>query len=178
MRYVRFEKEVVHPAAALWLESNGYSYEYEPRISGGKIPDFVFRKGNFIGVGECKQDRANLDGTIKQVLDYKRDLNANEAFVFMPASELSCQSGNWESGEDRLIRAGIRAVGLDIPDNKAKLFTTIRPDAFAALSEFSKGLDLDFSTVLMKLIDAQLENGETPFEAAKRIRSKFTEAIQ
>lgn len=170
MKHVRFEIEVVHPATMLWLTTNRCPYEHHKKLPDGSIPDFMFYKDGLLAVGECKQDRANWRGSINQVLRYKRISGASEAYLFMPASEAYPKYGQ-SIGDPLgdLDKAGVKAVLLDIPDNKAKLFSTITPEAFGELSALAKGMNSDFSTILLALVNAQKLQGESAFDAGQRI---------
>ncbi len=69
-----YETEVVHPAAAKWLEEHGYTYRHEVRTPAGIIDFLATHQDGHKLILECKGSAGGHLATLRQILDYKRYL--------------------------------------------------------------------------------------------------------
>lgn len=124
-----YELEVVHPACAKWLETQGYSYQHEVSTPVGRI-DFVATKANESLIIECKIGCSKIVSALRQVQDYKLYFgDSYSCVIVVPEWTID------EEAKSACLVRGVKLVGINVPKKEPVIARAYKEDPRTAFRD-------------------------------------------
>lgn len=148
-----YELEVVHPATAVWLTENGYTYRHEVVTDAGVIDFLATHKDGHRLIVECKSKGTAYLLAIRQVLDYQRELGLQ----FRPAIAIPVDSIT-PTIKAACHRRGVDVIGVT-PLPALPIASKVLEEQDAAFDSLVAGY---FCTHALKMVNFHTENNTNP----------------